>query len=380
MKYWSLLIILLMSLSCNGPPPPPECPDGMVWNGEECVCPDGQEEVEILGGCWPLRVDRPINLRKNHYGITAFSLTIRKKEYVQDFVKHAKKKDVDILRCGAQTDGWADMQAAASMLGIELSEYSAQRSYLPVGPRHGTKKWEKDLIRMLEITARTKKMWVQLIPTFTHKQRDKGSQEANIAYFNAMFDRVNDIVEEGDYKHVFYEVFNEVVHPLSQHIKDEDVLAMFYHIKAQTDRHVGTDHGGGRAGDFWQGRYPYIWRGISTYIAFHTPRNPEPSLKVMLAGQSKYKYVKPVLVDETVAYASDAIIKKWGLKGKGTIAMMGYGTERERKNQVIKHLRDINALGWQEFYHAVWLIICDEFGWIPKREIIEGELKEASLK
>jgi len=180
-----------------------------------------------------------------------------------------------------------------------------------------------------------------------------------------MFDRVNAIVSKGNYKHVVYELFNEVVHPLSQHIKDEDVREMYLHARSRTTLPLGTDYHGGRADDVWKGRYPYVWRDVSTYLAFHTPRNPEPMRSVIQAAQDKFKYVKRVLVDETVCWASQANIDKYSLVGKGTIAMRGHGTEDQRMTQCTAHLTDIKRVGWVPFFHAIWLIACDELGKLP---------------
>ena len=77
-------------------------------------------------------------------------------------------------------------------------------------------------------------------------------------------------------------------------------------------------------------------------------------------------------VDETVCFASDANIEKYPmLKGKGTVAMHGYGTEQERFDQCIKHVNDIARVGppgrkWKPFFHAIWLMELVELGALPK--------------
>jgi hypothetical protein len=255
--------------------------------------------------------------------------------------------------------------------------------YLPCGPAHGTPRWEDNLRRMLDTTARIHNVWVQLIPTFTYKshnecnqaewRRDQeGCQAKNIKYFNRMFDRVNHIVATGGYQHVVWEVFNEVVHPLSQHIKDEDVREMFIHIRDRTAFPVGTDYHGGGQGEDWRGRYPYIWRDVSDYLAFHPPRNPEPSYAIMEDTRDKYNYKKPVWADETVCWASQKNVDKYHLKGKGTIAMNGHGNGGERMAQVVAHLRDIHRLGWVPFFHSIWGIECTELGRLPTWEEISS--------
>ena len=189
-----------------------------------------------------------------------------------------------------------------------------------------------------------------------------------------MFDHVNAIVKAGNYKHVVYEHFNEVEHPLSNHIKDEDVLEIYHHARARTDLPMGTDYHGGRQDEIWKGRYPFVWRDVSNYLAFHTPRNPEPTLAVMQGIQDKFNYCKgvwpkeickSVWIDETVCYASQSRVDQYDLRGRNTIAMKGRGTEQERWNQVIMHLRNINRNGWKPFFHSICLIETNELCKLP---------------
>lgn len=382
-------IALLLVTSCNGPPPSPPPETCELWTApDECECPEGTEVSHATGLCSPPRVDRRVDWGVAAGG-TSFSLALRDAEFIDEWGRWHRDHGWPVLRVGAQTSyDWC-------RAGVE---------YLPCGPKHGTDEWRENLIRLLDVTARRKNVWVQLIPTFTYKSHDEGSQAANIAYFSAMFDRVNEVVLAGGYKHVVWEAFNEVVHPMSQHIKDEDVLAIMEHMKRNTHMPVGTDyHGGLQAADDrirglmfsqevgaerqfepierayqeilrqmeWRGRYPYIWRGVVDYIAFHTPRNPEPTLERMQEAQAKFKYAKPVLVDETVSWASQENIDKYDLEGKGTIAMEGHGTEDERMSQCVIHLRDIHrienqgGLRWRPFFHSIWQIESAELGRIP---------------
>ena len=370
MRY--VLLIALVMFSCNGePPPPPPPPTCQVWGTfEGCECPVGTERADVLGVCAPPRVDRRIDLGAAR-GVTAFSLALRDVTYIKEFAYHIQRNGWTVLRVGAQTaHDWCAQSFPMELAETDLLMHMRVAGYLPCGPAHGTPQWEANLKRLLDTTARVHNVWIQLIPTFTYKSHNEGTQAKNIVYFNKMFDRVNQIVAAGGYQHVVWEVFNEVVHPLSQHIKDEDVLEMFNHIKARTTFPVGTDYHGGGEGEDWRGRYPYIWRDVSSYLAFHPPRNPEPTYATMEAAQDKYNYVKPVWADETVCWASQKNIDKYGLKGKGTIAMNGYGTEGQRMDQVVKHLRDISRVGWSPTYHSIWGIECIELGRLPKWEEI----------
>jgi len=296
------------------------------------------------------------------YGITSFSLVLGDTNFIKDFTYHAQRHDATVLRSGAQVSGdWCQ----PNMPG-----------YLSCGPAYGTEEADANLIRMLEVTARIHNMWIQLIPTFTYKSHNEcneqewredqeGCQAKNVAYFNEMFDHVNAIVKTGDYKHVVYELFNEIRHSLSSHLKDEDGLVMLQHARANTNLPVGMDfHGEFQGKNPWPGRYPYIWRNDVDYIAFHTRRNPEPSYETMRAAQDKYNYNR-VWVDETVCMASTLNINKYNLRGRGTIAMNGYGTEEERWMQVITHLKGINRNNWKPFYHSICLIGTAELCKLP---------------
>ena len=371
-----LVVVALVACNGNGPPPPPPPTTCDFWAPtDDCLCPEGAPYSSVLKVCAPPRVDRAIDWHMGG-GITAFALALRDVAYVKEFTYHAQRNGWTILRVGAQTaHDWCRPRTLRPLIrnldDLRLMNNDvlwrlSSGGYLPCGPAHGTAEWEANLTRMLDVTARVHNMWVQLIPTFTYKSHNEGSQAANIEYFNAMFDRVNKVVSKGDYKHVVYELFNEVVHPLSQHIKDEDVREMFLHAKTRTTLPLGTDYHGGRADEQWRGRYPFVWRDVSDYLAFHTPRNPEPTYAVMEDVQDKFNYVKRVLVDETVCWASQPSIDKYGLVGKGTIAMNGRGTGDQRMVQCVGHMRDIKRNGWVPFFHAVWLIECAEIGKLPR--------------
>lgn len=369
-------LVILVLFGCNGPkpPPPPVCD---VWSAPEgCVCPTNAPFAQVLRVCAPPRVDRPVDWGAVR-GVTAFSLALKSTRSIADITYWVHEHDWTTLRVGAQTShDWC--QSHVVDRAVEMSDAAfeqlkeedllfalAEAGYLPCGPPHKSAEANRNLVRLLDVTARIPNTWVQLIPTFTYKSHDAGSQAANIAYFNAMFDHVDGIVKAGDYKHVVYELFNEVEHPLSQHIKDEDVRAMFLHARSRTPLPLGTDYHGQGSGTNWKGRYPYVWRDVSTYIAFHTPRNPEPSYRLMEDAQDKYNYTKPVLVDETVCWASGDAIAAWNLQGKSTIAERGYGTEESRMLQVVRHLKNIHRVGWRPFYHSIWGIHCLRPGMMP---------------
>lgn len=395
----ALFVFVIWLTTCGGEPPPCEaptncletggqwtgepecrcnCPEGLVYRHDlGCACPVGEDWSEVLDQCAPKRRDQRVNWRRMR-GVTAFSLVLQDPEFQWKFVDHVKDAGWNTLRIGAWP-GWdwcdKDDKDGKDSDGDGLDN---DYDYLPCGPGWESKKALENLEATLEITSRIPEVWVSLIPTLTYKSVNKGSQEANIRFFNSQFDRANAIVKKHNYKHVVWEAFNEFVHPLSEHHKDEDALAVLKHMRINTRLPVGMDHGGGRAGEVWQGRYPYIWRGDVDYVAFHTPRNPEPPLKVMEEAQRKYGYSHPVVINETVAWCSDDYLKRYKLKGKGTIAMMGWGSEAQRMNHVLRHLRDIyqvkNSQGirWIPWYHSVEGIDTRTLFWIPDFDLVSG--------
>jgi len=372
MKYFSMIFVLLL-FSCDPkpPPPPPPPPTCDVWGSfESCDCPVGTEKVDLLGVCSPPRVDRAIDWNMG-YGVTSFSLAMRDMDFIKEFTYHVQRNGGAVLRAGAQTShDWCNIQLLETSSDDLLLSLQAA-GYLPCGPPHASSEADHNLKVLLEVTSRIHNIWIQLIPTFTYKshnecndaewRRDQeGCQAKNIEYFNKMFDHINEIVKAGDYKHVVYELFNEVVHPLSAHIKDEDVLEMFIHARENTSLPLGTDfHGEFRNENPWPGRYPFVWRDVSTYFALHPRRNPEPTLQTMKEANDRWNYSKPVWADETVCFATQENVDKYNLKGKGTIALMGRGTEEDRWEVTIKHLKDIKETGWKPFLHSVCLITTD---------------------
>lgn len=384
MRNLTFLVILVL-VACNGngpPPPPPPPPECAVWSAPEgCNCPDGTPFASTLGVCAPPRVDRLIDFGAVR-GLTAFSTTHRTLEEQVDYIYRTHEKGWTTHRVGAQARwpqscGTTDLQQVLDPEFIpsdDIIYQMAAQGYLPCGPPHKSPEADANLVRLLEVTARIPNTWVQLIPSFTYKHVDKGSSQENIEFFNRMFDHVNFIISKGDYKHVIYELFNEVIHPISSHLSEEDVEKMFIHARSETWLPVSTDHHGVTSTPKWLGRYPGIWRRRATYIAFHTPRNPEPSFNEIKESQERFGYTKPVLVDEIVCWASDRAITKYNLRNKGTIAEKGYGTEESRMAQCVRHLRDLHWNNWKGFFHMIWGIHGYHIGEMPDYDRdIKGE-------
>ncbi|MHC4705080.1 MAG: hypothetical protein ACYTFQ_31405 [Planctomycetota bacterium] len=279
---------------------------------------------------------------------------MRERDYIFDFCHYVHEHGYNWLRVGTQTDGWADF-------GHDKAEY------LRVGPEFGTKAWKENLETLLDVTARVPDTWVQLIPTFTHKQRQKGGYKR----FIEMCRKVNEIVVAGDYKHVFYSAMNEPEHPLSNWMKDEEVRKILLWLREFTPYPVGTDHPGKRSvpASEWWGRFPWVWRDVCDYYAFHPPRNPSPPTDRWRYTVDKYaKEGKFVLWDETTCYASQVEIDKYKLKGKGTIVNMGRGGDRQRQSAMVQEMNKARASGrrgrW--LYHSIWGMECLDLGWLPR--------------
>jgi len=214
---------------------------------------------------------------------------------------------------------------------------------------------------MLDETARQPGFSVQLIPTFTHKNRGGFEYQRNLCEF------VIAVVLAGDYRHVFWSVMNEFIHPVTHpDLKDEHILYLGKYLHDRTGLPVSTDAPGRHNGD-WRPSYPAIWREFSHYC-FHPPRNPEPTADRF--KQATERWSKTLLYNETVKYVSVAETTQWPqLAGSGNAANMGRGTDADRQRVVTRLKSAVEAGGPRSrwFYHSHWLgIRCDPIGWIPR--------------
>lgn len=301
----------------------------------------------------PPRVDRLWDPASTQ-GVSAFALTLCDKAYIRDFTQYVHDHGYTVLRVGAQTDGWQGFRAG----------------YLRPGPPVYTPEWRENLHRMLDTTARIPDTWVQLIPTFTHKQ--KGGPD----YQRKLCEAVCDVVVEGGYRHVFWEVMNEFKHLLRhKEIGDGDIADIGRELYDRTGFPVSSDHPGKTTPEGeWKGYFPVAWRHFH-YFAYHPPRNPDPHRLEYRQAIARWPR-KYILFDETTCYASDAQIDRYGLKGRGTVALMGRGTEHERQAVIHDQKNKIKLASQAEggrgrwFYHSIWGIECrGELGtadtWIP---------------
>lgn len=296
------------------------------------------------------RVDRGVDWKLLR-GVTGFALYMQDRLFIRDFCDYILGYEYNWIRCGSQTDGWRGF-------GVP---------YLHAGPEPGTAEWRKALDTLLDETARHKNLWIQLIPTFTHKQDNMGSQAENVKYFKNLCDYSIDIVMNGFYRHVFWEAFNEPVHPLSQHVKDEDVREICLYLQDRTGLPVGVDHHGRMKNGEWDPRYPYIWRSpVTNYYAFHPPRNPSPPTQKWVEAAERYNV--HVLFDETTCWASQEEIDAYGLRDKGTVVNLGHGDDSLRKDLIIREMNKAKAAApnghW--LFHSIWGIESNSYGWLPR--------------
>jgi hypothetical protein len=295
--------------------------------------------------------------RDRTVGVVAFPLTLRDRAYISDFCRYIKEMKYNTVSVGAQTDGWAEHNSPV----------------LPVGPMPGTAEWKANLERMLEETAR-EGIYVQLIPTFTHKS--KGGRDP-YNYHRGLCKSVIEIVKGLGVRHIFWNVMNEYIHPITNGwLKDEHIKFLGEYLKDETGFPVSSDFPGekrdlGNGKWMWKGRYPDIWHRSFDYIAFHPMRNPEPSKEdfARIAVRWGGQHGKTILYNETVKWASTEDIERWGLKGSGNVVLRGHGTDDERKDAIRSEMINIKSAGPKSrwFFHSQWASIrCDPFGWIPK--------------
>jgi len=312
----------------------------------------------------PPRVDRPVHWERLK-GVTAFALAMRDRKYVRELGHYLRDHGYTWVRVGGQTDGWRGF-------GVP---------YLHVGPEAGSSEWFKGLYEMLDELARIPEMWVQLIPSFTHKQDFGGDRQQAIEWHKQLIDWNVDVVAEGNFKNVFWEVFNEFVHPLAEHLKDEDALGLAGYLRGALAAYgieqpicVSDHHGGKVNRNHWDARYPYIWRyPASDYYALHPPRNVERN-GILLGGPTHEEYCEAVdrynvhvLFDETACWATNKEIEEYGLVGKGTIINNGRGSEEKRWRMIQSERDKMMSTGPSGHYlfHSIWGMECTDLGKLP---------------
>lgn len=332
---WAALVwFVLAGCNGNGPPPPPPPP------------PTTTTTTSIQP-----RVDRRVDLRKVR-GVTAFGATLLSEDELVAFAEHIQARGYNTMRVGAQTDGWCDN-------GV---------SYLPCGPKFGSEEWEQNLRRLLDVTSRREGIWIQLIPTFTHKE-DGYEACARIT------ERVIEIVQTGTrddptpFRHIVWEAVNEYVHPISQ-LEHRHVKRLLRRLR-ETGLPVGTDRSGGREQP-WEGYYPEDLIPLVDYIAFHPPRYDWAGGECVskLPGPNRLRrvisrYDKPVWMDETVKYVSDEMMDHYGIERGGGYVKCALPTEGDRRHIIRQFRADVEAAGGVWFTHAAWLFECKTLGWLP---------------
>lgn len=299
----------------------------------------------------PPRVDQRPDLW-NIRGVTAFGAPLLEKPELLSFIHHVQNYGVNILRAGAQTDGWCGHRQ------IYLDECC--------GPELGTEAWRENLVRFLDVTSRIPGLYVQLIPTFTHKQN--GYQQC--LWITEQVIAIQQAGSEDDprpYEHVVWEAVNEPNHPISRLTMRQVVRLL--ELLRETELAVGVDSGGGDAHP-WEGHYPPEFLPYVDYIAFHPPRhvNGCTPARPGLARLRKVigSYGLPVWLDETTGYISDESKALYGIGDQnGHYAACGGKTEKYRKRLTQEYMEDTEAAGGIWFTHAPWLFKCDRLGWLP---------------
>lgn len=328
MKKW--LILLAFLVACN----------------DSVVGPDITVPNPTTTSAPPSRFDQQPDLYAIR-GVTAFGAAQLSESQLISFINHVQGYGVNTLRVGASTNGWC----------------SSPRSFIQdcCGPAPGSPEWTENLERLLRVTARFPNIYVQLIPTFTHKQHGAAKcwevLEATVA-----------IQQEHSYQHVIWETVNEWKHPISK-LSLGDVVNMTRRLR-ETGQPVGCDYGGGRD-DPWQGEYPGQLLPYVDYVAFHPPRNTyRSSCEKGRPGASRLRkvissYAKPVWIDEPECYISDVSKIAFNIGPSGLYSECGLQTEQQRQWSTLSYMRDVERAGGIWFTHAVWLFACDRLGWLP---------------
>jgi hypothetical protein len=266
---------------------------------------------------------------------------------LEAFIYHAQAQGCEIFRVGAQTDGWAGHAA----LYLDAA----------AGPTVFSQEWEDNLRRLLDVTARIDGVYLQLIPTFTHKH-ESAARNMEITK------RVVAIWREGEYKHVVWEAVNEWKHPIST-LNMSDVANLLLELR-KTGLPVGTDCSMGSK----KGRYPEMLLPLVDYVAFHPARYRRddgrcqlirPNYDAIRATVRRYPN-KPVWFDEPICYISDDSKRRYNIGEHGHYALCGSGTEAKRKKVIVDYMWDVEQAGGIWFTHALWLFECRYLGWLAQ--------------
>jgi len=331
------VISLLLTLSCGDNNPVSYTPPINTTT----ILPDPEPTK-------PPRVDQQPDLYSVR-GVTAFGMAKLSEDGLLSYINHCASSGVDIFRVGFWTDGWA-----------------GGKSYIDeaAGPPAGSPESIENVRRLLDITSRIPNVYIQAIPTFTHKQH-------GFARCQELVELSIQLVEEHDYKHVVWETFNEYRHPIST-VSLSQVVQLTRRL-GQTGMPVGTDFGGGRDQP-WEGYYPPELKPHVDYIAFHPPRNDynyntkkctplRPSFNRLRKVINSFG--KPVWIDEPECYVSDESIGLYGIGRGGLFTNCGGGTETYRRRLQTEYMNDVERAGGIWFQHYVAGFSCDRLGWLP---------------
>jgi hypothetical protein len=311
MKLWRWDLIFIFCLlfvacpldDCDSGASPSETPEPTTT-----IAPEPEPEPDIP----PIQVFEPeFPIRC----VTGFALGIRTEAEILAFGREAQSYGYNMVRVGSETRDW-DGGFFGSLKG----------------PEPYTTEWRENLLRVLDTTARVP-IAVELVVIFTVKGRPASWQ-----YKYA--ERVGKLVQNSGHKHIVLSAANEPKHHTSI-LGRSETNELIRRLKPFARYLTVDDHG-----PPWDFRYS---TRLLDFVAFHPSRNPEPSVDSLRKAVNKYGRV---FFDESVCYASDVDLLEWPqFRGKGTVAMLGRGTEEGRKAQVAKHIRDtIEAGGWPCFH------------------------------
>lgn len=267
-------------------------------------------------------------------------------QYIVRKLIYMRSRGYNLARVGAQTDGWCDNDAF----------------YLLCGTTPYTERWYENLRGFLALSSRVEGMWIQLIPTLTHKGDSCGKP-----CLVRLTKEVVRIAQEGGYKHIIWEAFNEFSHGITRDGGNfhEPVLRA---VLRELPHPRGTDLPGNRwTGDRWRGNpnHPVFEGviGLMDYVAYHPSRNPEPTEKAY-RRTIQLSRGKPVLWDETVSWITELEAGTLGARRRSFLFTQG--TQEEMDRQVRNQRDTICRAGGSYSFHALWLFSYDErLDWAP---------------
>jgi len=278
---------------------------------------------------------------------TLFAAGLRSDATLTQLFEQARALGYNCARVGSETADW-DREDTPPTPGGRRDILDGLH-----GPEPGTSEQIENLNRVVRVAAR-ERMALEVCVSFTMKGRPFARQMEHVRRTAAAL--------KGE-PHVFFTAINEPwVHTTLSVSQVNRLLRAL--LEEAPERLRGVDEEGDLAPEF---RYDAT---ICDFIAYHWPRGPGWEQAPGLAG-TVARWSKPVLLNETQCYQSEAEVEEFG---QHPLCQ----TNREGFVQLMESIYDKQGFGC---YHSVWGIRSEAPGFAPDvRDLGRTEATESKLR